>query len=627
VAFASTVCDLIYQMSTIFASLRNKTPRFKRRSQENLTPLSARVRKGALWSIANAAVLRLTSILITAVVARILDPHDFGVFAIALAVYTIVVGVGELGISSCLMRADLDIDFLAPTMVTVSVTTSVIQAAAMFAFAGPIAAALGSADAAGPIRVMALVVIIAGIFTVPSAQLVREFRQDKLFLSEVAAFVCSSVVLVLLAKSGSGAMAFAWSRVVGQFISGCVVFASVPKNYRPGFTRRALSPLLRIGVPLGAANFINYIVLNVDYALVGRLLGAVALGTYVLAFNVASWPGSLLGFMINMVSMPAFSRVKDDVGLLRNAIVSSVRALSLVVMPISGMTAALALPLVLTLYGTKWSASANVLVILALYGAISIICVLFANILAALDRSRFVLVVQLIWIGALIPAMVLGVHEDGIVGAAVAHIVVIGAIVLPSYLIALKRATGIRLTTLAIAVLPAPLAALAAGLLAKEAASRFTTPIISLTAGLAVGGLIYVIATAPQIINLLSRGQNTNPLAGRVLSVYTTAARALGIPVSSQPRHSVKSGIPRPQQASDSRAVPDGPHLGLGQVIETPIAYSAQSAAAALAVLMSLAKPEPVASPMTSPIPRIAEPMDRDPRPTKRAVVPPAPHH
>ena len=114
--------------------------------------------------------------------------------------------------------------------------------------------------------------------------------------------------------------------------------------------------------------------LNVDYAFVGHLIGAVALGVYVLAFNVASWPGLLLGNVINNVSMPAFSRVKHDPDLLKNAMASALRAVSLILMPICGLMMALARPLVLTLYGAKWAASAEVLSILSLYGAISILC-------------------------------------------------------------------------------------------------------------------------------------------------------------------------------------------------------------------------------------------------------------
>ena len=468
----------------------------------------------------------------------------------------------------------------------------------MIAFARPIAAALGSVDATGPIKVMALVVMIVGVFAVPSAQLVRDFKQDKLFLAEVISFVPSTVILLLLAKSGSGAMAFAWSRVVAQFVSGFVLFVSVPKNYRPGFARSALSPLFRFGLPLGGANVINYILLNADYALVGHIMGAVALGTYVLAFNVASWPASLLGAMINNVSMPAFSRVKDDAELLRVAIASSVRAVSLVVMPISALTMTLALPLVLTLYGAKWSASAEVLSVLSIYGTISIICVLFANMLVALGRMKAILVVQLVWLSALVPAMVLGVHRGGIVGAAVAHIAVIGPIVLPSYLLVLKRASGVRLTELARAILPALSAALSVAIIANKTASQFASPAVKLIVGLLAGGLIYIIATAPQAIELLNRGRTANLRGRRVLRLYRSSARLVGLPVSTPPKHAARSGTSRAQQASPAYQAPGWTERRPARVIEGASADAAQSAAAALALLMSLARPEAAAPPV-----------------------------
>jgi lipopolysaccharide exporter len=492
--------------------------------------------------------MRFANIAVTAVVAHILDPRDFGVFAVALTAYAIVSSIGQLGVASCLLRADLDMESLAPTVVTISWTTSAILAGSMAAFATPIAAALGSADGAGPVRVMALAVLLSGVWAVPCTQLVRDFKLDKQFLANVISFVPSTAVLLILAKTGSGAMAFAWSRVVGQLIEGCVVVASVPKNYRPGVARGALPLLFRFGLPLAAANFVSYILLNVDYALVGHLLGAVSLGTYVLAFNVASWPASLLGGMINNVAMPAFSRVKHDADLLKVAIASALRAVSLVAMPICGLTMVLARPLVLTLYGGQWGAAADVLSVLSLYGAISISCVLIANIIASLGRTRLLLAVQLLWISALVPAMVLGVHRDGIVGAAVAHIAVIGPIVLPSYLFALKKATGILIAPLMKVILPALLASSAAALAAKGAASLFTNPPVQLIAGLAAGGLTYLIAAGPQAIALLNQGHGTKLRARRILRLYNTAARLVGLHVGNRPKHSIKGGRRRAQQ-------------------------------------------------------------------------------
>src|SRR5215467_14213054 len=109
--------------------------------------LSASVRKGALWVVASNLLLRSANVLLTAIVAHILSPHDFGVFAVALTAYMIVSSIGELGVASCLMRADLDIDSLAPTVATVAIVSRTILAGAMAAFAKPIATALGSAAA------------------------------------------------------------------------------------------------------------------------------------------------------------------------------------------------------------------------------------------------------------------------------------------------------------------------------------------------------------------------------------------------------------------------------------------------------------------------------------------------
>jgi PST family polysaccharide transporter len=502
-------------------------------------------------------LLRLANVLLVAVVAHILSRHDFGVFAVALTAFAIVSSVAELGVSSCLMRADLDIDRLAPTVATVSVSSCFMLAAAMAAFAVPVAAALGSADAAGPIRVMALAVVVLGVFAVPNAQMMRDFKQGKIFLANTIAFVPSTAVLIIMAESGGGAVSFAWSMVIRQFVVGCVLIVAAPRRYRPALTRGALQVILKFGLPLAGANFVNYLLLNVDYIFVGHLLGAVALGIYMLAFTVASWPYGLLGGVINNVAMPAFSRVKHDPVLLKNAMAFAVRAVCLIVMPMCAMMLALARPIVLTLYGEKWAESANVLMILSIYGVVSMVCLLFANMLTSFGRTKFLLLLQLIWIGTLVPAMVLGVHQDGIAGAAYAHVAVIVPIVLPSYLLALKRVTGVRLTALGKAALPALLASSVAALAAYAVASQLTSSLIKLVAGLAVGGAVYVICTGRQAISVFGRGR----AADRILRCYNAAARVIGLRTEGRAKNSAVYHTDRAAEALTQTGPQDRPIL------------------------------------------------------------------
>jgi lipopolysaccharide exporter len=422
----------------------------------------------------------------------------------------------------------------------------------MVAFARPIAAALGSAAAAGPIRVMALSVFFTGVFAVPNAQLIRDFKQDKIFLANAIGFIPSTALLIILAETGGGATAFAWSRVVGQFVLGCVLIAAAPRHYRPGLARSALSVILRFGIPLAGANVVNYTLLNVDYAFIGHLLGATRLGFYMLAFTLASAPYGVLGSVINSVSLPAFSRVKHDPALLKNAIATALRTILLIVLPMCAMTMALARPLILTVYGAKWAAAANVLVILSLYGAVFMACLLFANVLTSFGRTKFLLVLQLIWIGTLVPAMALGVHKDGIVGAAYAHVAVIVPIVLPSYLLALKRVTGVRFTALGKAALPALLAASAAALAARGAASQLRDPVAQLIAGLAAGGLVYLICVGPQIAAALGWGQ----VSERVLPIYRSAARMVGLSARGRVKHSARRDGRTAEALKDTGPVP-----------------------------------------------------------------------
>ena len=251
--------------------------------------LGSRVGRGAAWSVASNFTMRFASIAITALLARVLSKEDFGVFAIALAVYVVVASLTELGMGSAIARSAKEPDEIAPTVATVSILVSGGIAIAIYFAAGPLSSTLGQPDAAGPIQVLSLCLFLTGLFTVPGAQLVRDFKQDRIFLATIVGFVVANPLLILLAVNGGGATAFAWSRVVGQLATGLVLYFGTSRKYLPGWRAHVVGPLLRFGLPLSLANLINWTLLNADYLIIGRLMDAAQVGVYMIAFNVASW--------------------------------------------------------------------------------------------------------------------------------------------------------------------------------------------------------------------------------------------------------------------------------------------------------------------------------------------------
>ena len=324
-------------------------------------------------------------------------------------------------------------------------------------------------------------------------------------------------------------MAFAWSRVVGTLITGVVVSMSVSRHYRPGFRREELGGLLRFGLPLAGANLLSQVVLNVDYVIVARTLDMQQLGYYALAFGVASWSTSVLGSMLNSVVLPAFSAVKQQPAALPGAIHTATRSVALVAFPIAFLTLALSRQVISTVYGEQWAAAAPALQILSLYGALFVICLLVANIIIAMGQTAVLLGVQLVGLIFLLPTMALGVNRFGLVGVGAAHVVVTCCVVLPAYLVVLRRVTGVGGTVLLRAAAPPFVAGSAGACVAFPLASSmsYSSPAELLVAG-GTGGLVYclvIVMLLPELVAQPIRRLRSGPVLLRTISTPRSIMR------------------------------------------------------------------------------------------------------
>lgn len=473
-----------------------------------LTPLAGRslgslVGRGAAWSVAANFTMRFASIAITALLARLLSPEDFGIFAIALAVYLVVSSLAELGMASAIARAPTEPDDIAPTVASISILVSFVMSLAMFFGASVIATALGQPAAAEPIRILSLSLALTGIFAVPGAQLVREFRQDRIFLATIVGFLVGNPLLIFLAVNGGGVVAFAWSRVFGQLATGLVLYLSTSRRYLPGWRPERVGPLIRFGIPLSLANLVNWTLLNADYLIIGRLVDAAHVGVYMIAFNVASWSTAILGSVLNSVVVPAFGRVSTDRQRLRRTLATASELVALLAFPVGALSLALAAPLVTTVFGMKWDEAAPVLAVLAPYGVFFTFSLLFVNVMVATGKTLTLLLIQVAWIVALVPAIVVGVHFWDLQGVGWAHLITIAVVALPLYLVSVLRTTGLRVVELVSRVFRPAAAALAAGVAAWLVSQMFATAWVCLVAGGLVGAIVYLAGVGTLVLRLL----------------------------------------------------------------------------------------------------------------------------
>ena len=396
-----------------------------------------------VWSFTNTVVARLGTLAIGIALARLLGPEEFGTYAVAFIALLAVLSFNELGVSLAIVRWADDPRAIAPTVTSISLITSAVITVAMLFAAAPFASAMGDPGAANLVRLLSLCVLINGAVATPAALLQRYFRQDRRMVCDQVNVWVGAVVSLALALSGAGAVSLVIGRLAGAITSGLLLMAYSPLPYRVGLDVRHVRPLLRFGAPLAGASIIVFAVGFVDQVAVGHVLGPVALGYYVLAFNLASWPVTIFSQPLRSVAPAMFARLQHDRDAMTVAFHRILRLLAAVALPSCLVLAAAAPDIIQFVYGTAWLPAATPLRWLCLMAALRIFFELTYDYLVVLRRSRSILAIQLAWFVTLVPLVLVGVRLGGLAGAGAAVAGAAAVVVLPLHLHALSQ-VGIR---------------------------------------------------------------------------------------------------------------------------------------------------------------------------------------
>ena len=157
------------------------------------------------------------------------------------------------------------------------------------------------------LRLASLAVVIDGISSVPGGLLAREFRQGRRATAEWLGFAVSTGLTVFLAANGFGSVEprMGSNRRKHRQHDRPLRARELPTG--PGLGSRGRQAAQDIRASARGFSLLLFAMLNADYLIVGRVSGTVALGLYTLAFNLSSWPSSILSGTMRRVSVPTFS--------------------------------------------------------------------------------------------------------------------------------------------------------------------------------------------------------------------------------------------------------------------------------------------------------------------------------
>lgn len=304
-------------------------------SREQTASLDKSLVQGIAWTGAVKWGAQLLSWLGTIVVARILNPEDFGLVAMAGVLLGLIAVFNDFGLGAAVVvMRNLTNDQIARTH-GLSILFGVAGFILVCLLAIPMGQYYGAPEVPLIFMTMGTELVLIAMRSVPKAILERELRFKFVALLEGWQAIVTILVTVSLAWWGAGY----WALVGGRLLGGAGVTAVVVA-YRPLRPAWPLMGVLREIIRFGSRVLVSrvawYVSASSDLFIAGWALGGAILGTYSFAVSISNVPMEKVTALASRV-MPAFySTVQHDVAAMRRYFLTLTEGLALITFPLAG---------------------------------------------------------------------------------------------------------------------------------------------------------------------------------------------------------------------------------------------------------------------------------------------------
>jgi len=335
-------------------------------------PLYGRVVSAFTWRFVSESLRFALQLTVMVILARLVRVDQFGLLALAMVVTNLVIRISEIGVYyAVVQRKDLTNTHIRVAF-TLSTLFGLFFTAAVYMTA-PLAGALLRNDEVTPIlRLMSVIFLFMNLGATARGLLQRRLDYRSLLIADLypygVGYVLVSVALALL---GYGVWALAWASVIQFFLRSALLLWLSPHPMRPSLSSREARQLLTFGVGSSLSTLANYAAINGDYFVVGRWLGATALGLYSRAYQLMTLPMMQFTSVITSVLFPVYSIIQDEDKRLRRAYLTSVSLSAIIVTPTLAMLAVTAREIMIGIFGAEWAGAAAPLAILCAGGALN----------------------------------------------------------------------------------------------------------------------------------------------------------------------------------------------------------------------------------------------------------------
>nr|WP_315390931.1 lipopolysaccharide biosynthesis protein [uncultured Prevotella sp.] len=316
--------------------------------------LKQKTTKGLLWSSVERFSNQGMSFLFSVILARMLDPSDFGIIAMITIFFAVAQSFVDSGFSNALVRKTdrREEDF--STCFFFNIGVGIMAYIVLFLIA-PLVASFYNQPILSPIiRITGLSVVLNSLCVVQQALFTIKIDFKSQAKVTLSATIISGIVGVVLAYQGYGVWALVWQGVVLSLVRMGLLW--LMSKWRPttGFSKSSFNYLFGYGSKLLASGLLDTIYNNIYPIVIGKFYTPAQLGNYSRALSFAQLPSSNITSILQRVTFPVLSTIQDDIPRLQANYRRLLKLSAFIVFPLMTGLAAVAFPMIRTILTPKW---------------------------------------------------------------------------------------------------------------------------------------------------------------------------------------------------------------------------------------------------------------------------------
>jgi O-antigen/teichoic acid export membrane protein len=326
---------------------------------------------GVKWTTVSMVIVTILQLLQLSVLARYLEPTDFGLMAILMVVIGFSQAFMDMGISNAIIHYKNITHSQLSSLYWLNILAGMLLAIIVISLS-PIISLFYEEP-----RITGLLIALSSVFIIVS--LGNQYRilcQKNLLFNlmakiEIVTAIFSFLIAIYFAYAGSGVYALVFAMLTQAGVSSALyLYVGLKYHHIPSFTynHKELKGFYSFGIFQMGESSLNYLSANIDKILIGKMVGMQAVGFYNMAWQLIIFPLAKINPIVNKVAFPVYAKIQDNTQILNRYYSLSVKTLSLLTVPILVFLSFFSVDVVLIVFGEGWEKTATLVTVLAFIG-------------------------------------------------------------------------------------------------------------------------------------------------------------------------------------------------------------------------------------------------------------------